>query len=470
MSVENILFWVAVFFLVFYSALQMIMFILACGSAAFLRRERIVERFGRVEDLLESDLAPPVSFVIPAYNEAAGIIESTRSLAMVAYPQFEIVIANDGSSDDTLQLLIDEFDLQWVPYPLRQSIPTAPVRGVYKARIASNVELTVVDKENGGRADALNAAVNAAKYPYVMATDADVIVDKYALAHTMQLIAEDRDRVVAVGGNIRPLNGGSVKDGHIVKPGVPKDLIPRYQILEYARAFVATKPAWGAINALPNVSGAFGVFRKELVVELGGYTSGHFGEDLDLTMRIHRHCRENGIPYRIRYAPAAVIWTEVPPTRAILRRQRIRWHRGLMTAVWDFRDSLFNRRHGAVGMLTWPFTVIFEFCAPIVEFAGYVFVPFALFFGWITIQEVVGIFFITLMLGAFTSLFALVLDERYGYFNSPRETRMLLTLVFIENLGLRQMTVWWRIRAMLGGESTRVWGDMERRGVTQLSS
>ncbi len=468
--IVSILSFLSLFFLVFYAALQVIMAALALGSAVFLRRERIIERFGRVEDMLDSDMAPPASIVIPAYNEAAGIVEATRSLMMASYPRFEIVVTNDGSKDDTLKLLIDAFDLEVVPYPLRASLTTAHVRGVYKSRRRRGVELTVVDKENGGRADALNAAINAAKYPYIMATDADVIIDEDALIQSMRLIAEDRERVVAVGGNIRPLNGGSVRHGHVVEPAIPKGIIARYQILEYVRGFIASKPAWASINALPNVSGAFGIFRRDLVVELGGYASGHFGEDLDLTMRIHRYCHDNSMPYRIRYAPAAVVWTEVPPTRAILRRQRIRWHRGLMTAVSDFRSSFFNPRHGAVGMLMWPFTVIFEYCAPIVEFGGYLLVPFALWFGWVTVTQVVALFVIAYFLGAFTSLLGLLLDERYGYFNDPTETLRLIGVVLIENLGLRQMTVWWRIRAMMGGKATKVWGDMERRGVTQLAS
>lgn len=466
----GVLTFLSLFFLVFYIALQVIMTVLAAGSAVFLRRERVVERFCRDQDMLDSDLAPPVSIVIPAYNEAIGIVASIRSLTMVSYPRYEIVVANDGSADDTLALLIEAFDLEQMPYPLRTSIPTEPIRGIYKSRHSTGVDLTVVDKENGGRADALNAAINAARFPYVMATDADVIVDEDALIHSMRLVAEDRERVVAVGGNIRPLNGGTVHHGHIVEPGIPRSLIARYQILEYVRAFIATKPAWASINALPNVSGAFGIFRRDIVVGLGGYTSGHFGEDLDLTMRIHRHCRDTDTPYRIRYAPNAVLWTEVPPTKGILRRQRIRWHRGLMKPVYDFRSSFFNPRHGTVGMLMWPFIVIFEFCAPIVEFVGYLIIPLALLFGWVTPVTVLVVYLIALFLGALTSLLPLLLDERYGYFNDPMETLQLIGLVFIENLGLRQMTVWWRIRAMIGGKSTKVWGDMERRGVTQLAS
>ncbi|MGA7271274.1 MAG: glycosyltransferase family 2 protein [Acidimicrobiia bacterium] len=454
--------------LVYFVAIQALMFVLAIGSAIVLHREQAIERFGRVEDMLTSSLAPPVSLVIPAYNESAGIVDVVHSMSMASYPRLEIVVANDGSTDDTLAKLIEAFEMIQVPYPLRSVIPSAPVRAVYKSTLP--IDLTVIDKENGGRADALNAAINAARYPYVMATDADVLIDGHALAHAMRLIAEDRDRTVAVGGNIRPLNGCSIRLGHVVQAAVPDSLLARYQILEYVRAFVSSRPAWGAINCLPLISGAFGIFRRDTLVELGGYTPGHLGEDLDLTMRIHRHYRESKTPYRIGYSPAAVVWTEVPATRAIFRRQRIRWHRGLMTAVHDFRSSFLNPRHGAVGMLLWPAQVLFEYLAPIVEFAGYVVIPIALWVGAVSPITVGVAFLMALFLGSLTSLLGLLIDERFGYFNDPLETLKLLGLVFVENLGLRQMTVWWRIRAMLGGRSTRVWGNMERRGVSRLAN
>lgn len=453
--------------LVYYLAYQATMLVFTIGSAAVLGRERMIARFGRIEDMLTSDLAPPVSIVVAAYNESAGIVEAISSMSMVSYPRFEIVVANDGSTDDTLDRLIEAFDMFPVPYPVRTSINTAPVRQVYKSR--KPIALTVVDKENGGKGDALNVAINTARYPYVMATDADVIIDGKALVHAMRLIAEDRDRVVAVGGNIRPLNGATVTHGHVVDAGVPKSLIERYQLLEYVRAFVATRPFWSAINALPLVSGAFSLFKRDAVVDAGGFASGHMGEDIDLTMRIHRHYRNAKIPYKIMYSPSAIVWTEVPTTRAVLRRQRIRWHRGLMTAVRDFRSSIFNPRHGAVGMLSWPTMVFFEFVAPVIELLGYVLIPIAMLVGAVDPMQVLVLFVIALFVGTITSLFALLLDERYGYFNDPRETLQLLTICFVENLGLRQMTVWWRVRAMYRGRHGKVWGNMERRGVTTIA-
>lgn len=452
---------------VYFVAIQVTLLLLAVGSAITLYRDRRQERFGRVEDMLTSDLAPPVSIVVPAYNEAAGIVDSVRSMAMVSYPRFEIVVANDGSTDDTLDRLISEFDMYPVPYPVRANIPTVPLRQIYKSRLP--IALTVVDKENGGRADALNAAINASRFPYVLATDADVVIDGSALAQAMRLVAEDRTRTVGVGGNIRPLNGCSVRHGHVVEARVPGRLVERYQLLEYVRSFVASRPAWSALNCLPNLSGAFGIYHRDVVVEVGGYTSGHLGEDLDMTMRVHRYLRDTRSDYRVVYSPAAVVWTEVPPSRKILRRQRIRWHRGLMTAVGDFRSSFFNPRHGTVGMVAWPMMVLFEYVAPIVEFLGWFVVPLAMVTGSLSFTTVGAFFVMALLAGSVTSLFALLLDEKFGYFNDPRETLKLLTIVFVENLGIRQLTVWWRMRAMLGGRATRAWGEMERRGVTRLA-
>ncbi|HKZ19033.1 MAG TPA: glycosyltransferase family 2 protein [Acidimicrobiia bacterium] len=452
--------------LCYFVVLQLYMLMLAAIAAAALYKERMLERFGRLDDMLVSDISPPVSVIVPAYNEEAGIVESVRSIAMISYPRVEVVVVNDGSKDGTLQKLIASFKLEPVPLPFRANLRTSLVRQVYHTR--RPISITVVDKVNGGRADAINAGINVARYPYVMITDADVLIDGTALVKAMRHVAEDRHRTVAVGGNVRPLNGCVVKYGHIVEAKVPRTWIERWQVLEYVRSFISARPAWSAMNALPLISGAFGIFLRQALVEVGGLTSGHMGEDMDLTMRIHRHYRKLGRPYRMVYAPSAVVWTEVPSTRAVLRRQRIRWHRGLMTAIRDFRSSFFNPRHGSIGMIGWPAMVLFEYLAPIIEAAGYVIVPLGLILGGIDLIPALLLLLVALLAGALTSLAALMLDERYGYFNEPLEALKLLTMVFVENLGLRQQTVWWRIRAMIGGKSTQAWGDMQRRGVGNL--
>ncbi|HWL49055.1 MAG TPA: glycosyltransferase family 2 protein, partial [Acidimicrobiia bacterium] len=261
--IREILLWVGYATLVYFIVMQVYMIGLGLRSAAVMRRIHHLERFGRVSEMLSSQTSPPVSIVIPAYNEAAGIVDSVRSMSIVGYPRFEIVITNDGSSDGTLEALIEGFHLERVRIPYRPDIPTAPIRGIYRGHGA--VDITVIDKENGGRADALNAGINAARYPYALCTDADVILDSNCLVGAMRRIVEDRDRTIAVGGNIRPLNGSKVQLGHLVEASVPKKLVARMQVLEYLRTFLASRPAWSQMEALPLVSGAFGVWKRSAV-------------------------------------------------------------------------------------------------------------------------------------------------------------------------------------------------------------
>ena len=459
--------WVGYATIAYFIAMQAYLLFLALVSAAALRRNHHLRRYGRVGEMLSSRTTPPVSIIIAAYNEEAGIVDAVRSMSIVRYPRFEIVVVNDGSNDGTLGALIETFQLEQVRIPYRPDLESAPVRAIYRGR--SGVDITVIDKENGGRADALNAGINAARYPYVFCTDADVVLDPDCLVHSMQRVVEDRARTVGVGGNVRPLNGSRVQLGHIIEASVPKRLVPRMQILEYIRNFLASRPGWSWMNAVPIVSGAFGIWKRSVIVEVGGLTEGHMGEDMDLTMRIHRHLLDRGVPYRIVYEPAAVIWTEVPDNLRVLRRQRIRWHRGLMRVVSDFRGMTFNPRYRQMGMIAWPGFVLFEYLAPMIEFVGWFVVPTAWLLGALDTTALIWLLLIALGMGLLNSLIALVLDESFGFFNSPADTSRLIAVAVIENFGLRQMTVLWRIRAMLGGKGTRSWGNMERRGVTNLA-
>ncbi len=460
--------WVGYGIISYFILMQTYLIFLALLSAVAMRRSHHLNRFGRVSEMLSSQTSPPVSIVIPAYNEAVGIIESVRSMSIVGYPRFEIVITNDGSSDETLQRLIEGFKLERVRIPYRPDIPTAPVRAIYRGR--GSVDITVIDKENGGRADALNAGINAARYPYALCTDADVILDAKCLVAAMRRVVEDRQRTIAVGGNIRPLNGSAVQLGHLIRSEVPKRLVPRMQVLEYVRTFLASRPAWSRMDALPLVSGAFGIWKRSAVIAVGGFTSGHMGEDMDLTMRLHRHHIDNKIPYRIVYEPSAVIWTEVPDTLRVLKRQRIRWHRGLMRAVRDFMPMTFNPKYGKVGTVTWAAMFLFEFLAPIIEFAGWFLIPLAFILGALNVTNLMVMLGLALGVGLMSSLLALLLDESFGYFNGRADTARLVVMAFIENLGFRQVTVAWRIRALIGGRSTLAWGNMERKGVANLGT
>lgn len=450
-------------FLAYFALIQITYFAVSLISLRALRRERIITRYGRVEDMLDSDLTPPVSIIVPAYNEEAGIVEAVRSMIMLHYPRFEVVVVNDGSTDATLDVLVKEFGLVEVTAPFRRELVTEPVRRIFRSELS--VPVVVVDKVNGGKADALNAGTDVARFPYLMFTDADIVLDPECLLRAMRHVVEDRDRTVAVGGNVRPINGCTLRRGRVVETHVPGRLLERMQVIEYLRSFVAARPGWSRLNCLPLISGAFGIFRRDLVTEIGGFRKGHLGEDLDLTMRLHRHLRERRIPYRIVHAPDAVAWTEVPSTRSVLRRQRLRWHRGLVMTMRDHWRMILNPRYGTIGMVGWPVFFLFEFTAPVVELAGWVVLPVAAALGLIDVGMAVPLLILALALGAINSFLALLMDDVYAYFTDPLDALRVAWLSFGEHLGLRQQTALWRVEALFHGNRPPVWGDMSRRGV-----
>ncbi|HZD24399.1 MAG TPA: glycosyltransferase [Acidimicrobiia bacterium] len=458
--------WVGLATIAYFILMQAYLIVLAVISGSVLRRNHHLLRFNRGSAMLSTATAPPLSIVIAAYNEEAGIVDAVRSMSIVKYPRFEIIVTNDGSRDHTLEALIGAFHLERVRVPYRPDLDCEPIRAIYRGR--SGVDITVIDKLNGGRADALNAGINAARHPYVFCTDADVVLEPDCLVHAMRRVVDDRDRTVCVGGNIRPLNGSRIELGHLIAATVPRRLVPRMQVLEYVRTFLASRPAWSTLNALPLVSGAFGIWKKSVVLDVGGFTRGHMGEDLDLTMRVHRLLRDRGEEYRIVYEPSAVVWTEVPENLRVLRRQRIRWHLGLMTAMNDFRGMILNPRYGSLGM-SWTGFFFFEYLAPIIEVIGWFVIPTAWLLGALSTTALSWMMALAVGVGLANSLIALLLDESYGYFNSPGDTSRLVAMALLENFGLRQLTVLWRIKALLAGNTNRPWGNMERRGVANLA-
>lgn len=315
-------------------------------------------------------IEPAVSILVPAYNEAATIRTSLLSLLQLQYPEFELVVINDGSKDETLEVLIEAFELELHPEPLRRSVPHQEVRGIYRSRRHAN--LKVIDKANGGKADALNAGINAARHGLFCAVDADSILQRDSLLRVVQPFLED-ERTVAAGGTVRIANGSKVRGGFLLEAGIPGSLLARFQIVEYLRAFLFGRLGWSPLNAVLIISGAFGLFDRERVAEVGGYSTTTVGEDMELVVRLHRYHRERKIPYRIRYLPDPICWTEAPEDLGTLGRQRSRWQRGLAESLSRHVRLAFGRRGGAPGHLAWPFMTLFEWLGPLVELAGYAF-------------------------------------------------------------------------------------------------
>lgn len=459
--------WINYAVLAYVIMMEIQILVVAIASFMALRRDQFAERHGRIHDLATSDMTPPMSIIIPAYNEQEGIVESVRSTAMLHYPRLEIIVVNDGSQDLTVQRLVEAFDMVPIDFPFRPSIETQPIHRIYKSRMP--LPLVLVDKENGGKSDAINAGINVAQYPYFMATDADMIIESDALIHAARHFVEDRAHTVAVGGNVRPLNGSTVRSGSVAEVDLPHRAIEMVQIVEYIRSFLAARPGWSRMRSLLIVSGAFGIFQKRAVTEVGGFKNDHLGEDMEMTMQLHQHHLRNKIDYRIVYAPDAVAWTEVPREWSVLRKQRIRWHRGLIQVIWQYKGMILNPRYRQVGLIGWPSFIAFEFIAPIVEFLGWLVIPLSIIFGFINPAVAIPLALIALLLGAINSVGSLFLDDRFGYYNKGGQTLRLLFYSVAEHIGLRQRSVWWRFRSMFWNPSKKEWGDMERTGVGNLS-
>lgn len=440
--------------------------LIALAALEFARHIRRVP-FAGLEEAYASPLTRPVSVLVPAYNEQAGIVEAVRAMLGLRYPEFEVVVIDDGSTDETAQQLIDAFDLVEIPRALPADVATrGAVRRVLVARDGVT-PLVLVCKDNGGRADALNVGVNAAQYPLVCMVDADSLLDPDALLTVSKPFADDPMRVVATGGVIRAINGSSVRAGRVVDVRMPREWLARIQVIEYLRAFLLGRTGWSKLGALSLISGAFGLFRRDIVVAIGGFDPDSLGEDFELVVHMHRHMRQRKADYRVVFVAEPVSWTEVPATRAVLARQRRRWHRGLAQVLWRHRVMMLNPRYGRIGMLALPYYLVFELVAPVLELLGVVIVPLGLLVGAVNAQY--AVLFLTVAYGyaMLVSVAALAVEEfSFHRYNRWRDLGIAIASAILENIGYRQLTCWWRIQGLFAQLARRpaVWGVMTRAG------
>ncbi|MGQ0658957.1 MAG: glycosyltransferase [Chromatiales bacterium] len=364
------------------------------------------------ENLLSETLLtghePGVSIIVPAYNEAGAIVSSVRSLLQQQYGDFEVIVVNDGSTDDTLAMLTQAFELYSFPQAYCRRVITEPVRGVYRSRVAPR--LRVVDKENGGsKADAANAGLNTVTRPLFCCMDADSVLDRYALLRTVQFFLDDK-RVVACGGTLRPLNGCVVEEGNLVKDGLPRNPLALFQVLEYLRSFLCGRVGWAQLHALLIISGGYGVFRTENVIAAGGYDHASIGEDMDLVLRLHRAMLRAGTPYRLQFAPETTCWTEVPESLRVFGNQRARWQRGLGQCLWRHRSLFFSLRAPMLGWVALPFFLLVELLSPPIELAGYVVFAYFSFTGRLDLLNATVVMTFAIALSILLSTTSLLLD------------------------------------------------------------
>lgn len=411
-----------------------------------------------------ADASPPIALLAPAYNEALTIEQSVHSLLSLQYPSFEVIVINDGSNDKTLQVLIDSFGLKPIHRHHDLPIDHRPIRGIYGGE--HQPRLIVVDKENGGKADALNAGINVSRAPIFCSMDADSLLEPDALLRAVRPFVEDPERTVAVGGTVRIANGCRIEHGRVLEVRPPRNLLALLQTVEYLRAFLMARLAWSRINALTIISGAFGLFRRNRVIEVGGYTHGTVGEDMELVVKLHRLMREKKLPYRVAFVPEPVCWTEAPEDLRVLGRQRARWHRGSLETFERHWDMMFKARYGRVGVIGFGYIFLVDVLGPIVELLGYILIPLFWAMGLLSIDYLLAFAAVTFTFGIFISVGSLALEETsLRRFPRAIDLVVLTGVAVLENFGYRQLNNVWRLRGIWQFlRRSQSWGTMTRKG------
>jgi cellulose synthase/poly-beta-1,6-N-acetylglucosamine synthase-like glycosyltransferase len=440
--------------------------LLLIGTAALQFRRYLRMRDASV-DTLGGELALGVSVIVPAYNEEVGIVTSTTAMLSLRYPRHEVVIVDDGSTDNTFEVMREAFDLVRIPRQVPLDIPLrAQITEVHVPR-DGHTRLVVVRKTNSGRSEAINAGINAAIEPLVAVIDADSILEPDALLRVSKPFTDDPTRMVATGGTIRVVNGSRVVSGRLARLAMPRRWLARIQVVEYLRAFLIGRTGWSRLGMLILISGAFGMFRRDVVVEVGGLDPDSIGEDFELMLHIHRHMVDTERDYRVEFVPEPVCWTEVPSSFAVLGRQRRRWHRGLWETLWAYRGMMFRRKYGRLGAFALPYYWMFELFAPLLEAFGIIVVVLGLFLGIVNIPYAILFMVLAYGLAILVTLAAMSVEEwAFHRYTRWRDLVMTLAAAVLENFGYRQLTVYWRLSgwwASLRGKK-QVWGVMTRTG------
>ncbi|SDR77000.1 glycosyltransferase [Gramella sp. MAR_2010_147] len=418
--------------------------------------------------LLQSSNLPAISILAPAYNEEANVVENVRSLLTLNYPSYEIVIINDGSTDNTLQELLTTFDMHRQAFLYHPFIPTKKVKGVYKSKNKSFKNLTVVDKLNGGKADALNTGINVCENEIICCIDVDCILENDALLKLVKPFLNNTKKVIASGGIIRVANSCTIEDGRILEVKLPNTFLARAQIIEYFRAFLMGRMAWSRLDGLLLISGAFGMFDKEVVIQAGGYNPDTVGEDMELLVRMRKEMREKEIPYTVGFVPNPLCWTEVPQKWKILHRQRNRWTRGTAETLWLHKKMLFNPKYGVLGILSTPYWFFFEWLAPLIEFLGLFYLIFLIVFSDLNWGVYLIFFGVVYSFAILFSITALFFEEfSFQQYKKPKYILRLLGTILLEPILYHPFIMWASVKGnwdLINGKKN--WGAMGRTGLS----
>ncbi|MCE2612138.1 glycosyltransferase family 2 protein [Flavobacteriaceae bacterium D16] len=463
-----ILDYINIVFLIFSVMLVLLFTGMAYLSTLNAIHYRNKNSFGDLSKVMASPIAPGITIIAPAYNEALTIVENIRSLLSLQYVNYEVMVVNDGSKDDTLKKMIEAYDLEQVERSIDPNWPCKPIKAIYKSRQRSFSRLTVIDKVNGGKSDALNTGMRLSENKYVGCIDVDCLLLPEALLHVVKAFYQRSEkRVIAVGGVIRIANSCKISGGQLEEIRLPKNWLAKFQLLEYTRSFLLGRMAWGRIDSLLIISGAFGFFDREIALAAGGYNTNTVGEDMEIVFRMRRYMHERELPYTVEYIPDPLCWTEVPESTKILINQRDRWARGNLETLYHHKDMFFNPRYGRLGMLSYPYWFFYEWLAPILEFFGFISIVLFYYLGILNFEFFIAI---TLTIYTFSVMFSLyaILWEVYTY-NQYTRIRDLATLVFcalVEPFVFHPIVVWSAIRGNYKKlfKINAGWGSQVRKG------
>lgn len=432
----------------YYGIVNLFYTTLLCISLyAILRYIRRI-KYLPVRDLDNIPQIPSVSILIPVYNEAKVVVRAVNSALSVNYPFYDVIVINDGSDDGTLKTLIDTYKLRKIDLVYREILKTTQIRGFYFNSAIPN--LLVIDKDKGGKADALNCGINACRNPYFCTVDADSILEKDALLRLIAPILEGTEPVIACGGVVRILNGTTLTDGTVQNIDLPEKNSVLFQIVEYLRAFLFGRVGWDAMNGIMVLSGTFSMFHKASVIDIGGYSIKHVSEDMEIIVRLHKHHIQKQKPYKIKFISDPICWTEVPETLKMLGRQRRRWHLGLIQTLVQHRDMLFRKKYGKLGMLVFPYYLFIEMLGPMIEISSYFVVVSSYFAGLVSVKFLLLFLTLAIFYGVFLSTASIFLEE-ITYRRYPRWSHLFILLIYgvLENFGYRQLNSFWRVQAII---------------------
>lgn len=461
-AIKIFLLWIEKFFIIYLIVYSTFLFVAVIQGSVSLYIKKRQEKF---KNTLLNKQYIPVSVIVPAYNEEVTVVETVHSLLALEYPLYEIVVVDDGSTDRTSQKLIKEFNLINVRRPIQRKIDCQVEEFVYES-LEHKVPITLIRKKNGGKADTLNMGINTCRFPYFICMDADSVLQYDSLDKIVKPILEDQN-VVAVGGVVRPSNSVEIKRGRVKKYSLPRNILACMQVVEYDRSFLASRILFDKFNGSMIISGAFGLFKKDAVIDIGGYDSSTMGEDMELVVKMHDYCVSNEEDYLIRYATDAVCWSQVPEKLSDLCKQRRRWHIGLFQSMWKHKIMLANPKFGLVSFISYFYFLIFELLSPFIEIVGVASMFLALAVNLINIPFMLIFFGIYAAFGSvitMTSFFARIqtIDLKISF----KDFLKALTLCTLEITGLRFIMAWVRATAFIGYKKKKLrWDKLERKKI-----